>query len=260
MAAFRWEAAIGEETLTAEEFAEMVALKQPLVRWKGRWVRLDPEELPKLASLAGETGAVLRVWRPSRPRSPASRETAELGEVEVVADRPLRELVERLRGAGADRQPHLVGVHATLRDYQRRGVAWLQTMAELGLGALLADDMGLGKTLQTISPAARGRAGDRPHLVVCPTSVVGNWERELARFAPELPVIRHHGADRPAWPEEFKPGTVVLTSYGLLRRDADLLAASTGTSWCSTRRSRSRTTPPRRRGPPGGCRRPPGSR
>ncbi|MGH3907092.1 MAG: DEAD/DEAH box helicase, partial [Pseudonocardiaceae bacterium] len=108
-----------------------------------------------------------------------------------------------------------------------RGVAWLQTMTSLGLGALLADDMGLGKTLQTISLLA-GRDGERPQLVVCPTSVVGNWERELARFAPYLPVIRHHGGGRPSSVEEFKPGAVVVTSYGLLRRDAELLA---GTDW-----------------------------
>jgi SNF2 family DNA or RNA helicase len=100
-------------------------------------------------------------------------------------------------------------------------------MSRLGLGALLADDMGLGKTLQTISLLA-GRDGDRPHLVVCPTSVVGNWERELAKFAPYLPVIRHHGPERPSVAEDFKPGSVAITSYGLLRRDADLL---TGVDW-----------------------------
>jgi SNF2 family DNA or RNA helicase len=97
-------------------------------------------------------------------------------------------------------------------------------MTELGLGALLADDMGLGKTLQTISLLS-GRGESRPHLVVCPTSVVGNWERELAKFAPGLPVIRHHGPERPAEPADFKPGAAVVTSYGLLRRDIELLAA-----------------------------------
>jgi SNF2 family DNA or RNA helicase len=97
-------------------------------------------------------------------------------------------------------------------------------MAQLGLGAVLADDMGLGKTLQTIALLA-SRAGDLPHLVVCPTSVVGNWERELARFAPHLTVVRHHGGDRADAAAQIPAGAVVVTSYGLVRRDIDLLAA-----------------------------------
>ncbi len=226
LAAFRWEAAIGPDALTAAEFAEIVALKQPLVRWKGQWVRIDPDEMPKLAAVVGRTGTLTGVEALSVALV-GQRDTAELGDVEVVADGPLRALVDRLAAAGSDREPRLVGIEATLRDYQLRGVAWLQTMAELGLGALLADDMGLGKTLQTIGLLA-GRDGDRPHLVVCPTSVVGNWERELARFAPYLPTIRHHGAERVADAADFKAGAVVVTSYGLLRRDANLLA---GVDW-----------------------------
>ena len=218
---FRWEAAIGEETLSAAEFAEIVALKQPLVLWKGQWVRLDAEDLPKLADLVGKTGTLSGVEALSVALA-GQHETPQFGAVEVITEGPLRELVDRLRAADRNREPYLKDIRATLRDYQRRGVAWLQSMGELGLGALLADDMGLGKTLQTISLLA-GRDGDRPHLVICPTSVVGNWERELARFAPYLPVIRHHGAQRPTVVEDFKPGSVAITSYGLLRRDAGLL-------------------------------------
>ena len=226
LAVFSWEAAIGADALTEAEFAEIVALKQPLVRWKGQWVRVDPDEMPKLAGLVGRTGKLSAVEALSVALA-GERDTAELGDVEVVADGALADLVEQLRTAGAGREPRLVGIEATLRDYQLRGVGWLQMMAELGLGALLADDMGLGKTLQTIALLA-GREGDRPHLVVCPTSVVGNWERELTRFAPYLPVVRHHGAERAAEAADFKAGAVVVTSYGLLRRDAELLA---GVDW-----------------------------
>jgi hypothetical protein len=220
---FRWEAAIGADALTPEEFAEIVALKQPLVLWKGQWVRLDADDLPKLVGLVGRSGELTGVEALSVALA-GQHETAELGPVEVVADGPLRDLVDRLRGRSQTAEPYLKDIDATLRDYQHRGVAWLQAMAELGFGAVLADDMGLGKTLQTIALLA-GRDGDRPHLVVCPTSVVGNWERELARFAPYQPVIRHHGPDRPTTVEEFKPGAVTVTSYGLLRRDAGLLTA-----------------------------------
>ena len=219
---FRWEVAIGGEPVSPVEFAEIVALKQPLVLWKGRWVRLDADELPRLVDLVGRTGELSELEALSVALA-GQFDTAEFGAVEVVADGPLRDLVSRLQEANPTREPYLNDIQAVLRTYQRRGVAWLQSMAELGMGTLLADDMGLGKTLQTIALLA-SRDGDRPHLVVCPTSVVGNWERELARFAPYLPVIRHHGPDRPAAVEDFKPGSVAITSYGLLRRDAAMLA------------------------------------
>jgi SNF2 family DNA or RNA helicase len=91
------------------------------------------------------------------------------------------------------------------------------------MGGVLADEMGLGKTLMAIA-LLTSRDQDRPHLVVCPTSVVGNWERELARFAPDAPVIRHHGAERPMTRRAFKPGHVTVTSYALLRRDIGMLS------------------------------------
>jgi hypothetical protein len=219
---FRWEAAIGDDSLSPAEFAEIVALKQPLALWKGQWVRLEMEDLPKLVGLFGRAGELAGAEALSVALA-GEYESEEFGPVEVVAEGALGDLVARLRDASPTREPYLRDIQATLRDYQRRGVAWLQSMSELGLGALLADDMGLGKTLQTIALLA-GREGDRPHLVVCPTSVVGNWERELARFAPFVPVLRHHGPERPTLAEDFKPGSVVVTSYGLLRLDSDLLS------------------------------------
>ena len=116
-----------------------------------------------------------------------------------------------------------VPVDAVPRPYQRHGIAWLDAVARHRSGALLADDMGLGKTLQTIALLA-GRAATRPHLVVCPTSVVGNWARELKRFAPTLPVVRHHGPGRTSDATAFTPGSVVITSYSLLLRDLPLLS------------------------------------
>lgn len=113
-------------------------------------------------------------------------------------------------------------VKATLRPYQRRGLAWLRTVAHHRCGALLADDMGLGKTLQAIALLA-SRSGTRPHLVVCPTSVVGNWARELERFAPDLQVVRHHGPSRDTT-GVFPECAVVITSYSLLLRDVDILS------------------------------------
>jgi hypothetical protein len=222
LAAFAWEAAVGDEPIDPDEFARIVALKQPLVRWRGRWVRVDPDEAATLATLLGDAQDVDTVEVLAAALT-GQREVAGLGAVEVVADGALADLVTRLRH-GADVAPRLQGVRAELRPYQQRGVAWLQTLADHGLGGVLADDMGLGKTLQTIALLA-GRRDDRPHLVVCPVSVVGNWERELARFAPQLTVLRHHGGDRATAVEDVPAGAVVVTSYGLLRLDAELLAA-----------------------------------
>ncbi|MFW3365088.1 DEAD/DEAH box helicase [Rhodococcus qingshengii] len=112
-------------------------------------------------------------------------------------------------------------IQATLRPYQMQGVAWLTALSGSG-GGILADEMGLGKTLQAISMIAI-RAGDGPHLVVCPTSVIGNWRREIERFAAHLPLHVHHGAAR-ALPTRIPAGTTVLTSYSVLRSDAAQLA------------------------------------
>ena len=242
LADFAWEVAIGDTTLDAAEFARVVAHKRALVPWRGRWVRVDPDEVARLAELAGPGG---RLAAPQAIRAGLAGEVEVDGEVvEVAADGALADLLDRLRRATAaasasasdgdgdgtgDRvdalpEPRVANLQATLRPYQRRGVAWLQAMADLGIGAVLADDMGLGKTLTTIALLA-DRPGDRPHLVVCPTSMVGTWERELARFAPGLAVVRHHGPDRPAAPEDVPAGAVLVTSYGTLRRDAELLAS-----------------------------------
>jgi len=119
--------------------------------------------------------------------------------------------------------PPALELVATLRPYQEQGLSWLQNLARNGAGGVLADDMGLGKTLQTIAHlCAEHRVGHaaEPSLIVAPTSLIGNWERELRRFAPHLRVAVRHGARRKAATER---ADVVLTSYGLLVRDADAL-------------------------------------
>ncbi|MDA3626333.1 DEAD/DEAH box helicase [Saccharopolyspora sp. WRP15-2] len=218
-AEFRWQAVIGDEVLRAEELDELIALGRPLVRWHGRWVSIDVREAEEVRARLGKAQAF------SESEALAAvlegRRSTEFGEVDVSAGGRLRALVERLGEPTSE--PVLTGVDATLRSYQQRGAAWLQNMAELGFGAVLADDMGLGKTLQTIALLA-ARAGDRPQLVVCPTSVLDNWQRELHRFAPKLPVLRHHGPRRPLDPAAFTPGSVVITTYPLLRTDFQLLS------------------------------------
>ncbi len=157
-----------------------------------------------------------------------SAEDADGSRVEVEASGPLARLRDRLadpEGGGAVpvRQP--AALAATLRDYQVRGLGWLHRMTSLGLGACLADDMGLGKTITLISlhlhrQNCPGSAG--PTLVVCPTSLMGNWQREIEKFAPGTPVRRFHAGRRSL--TELADGEFVLTTYGTMRLDARKLA------------------------------------
>jgi hypothetical protein len=217
----RYEVALGEDTLTEEEFTRIVRLNAPLVRWRGRWVHVDHSDAARIAALAGGS-ASLELTEALAAALSGQLHVRDLGPVETVADGAVAGLLERLRSSDAPGAARIVGIDGQLRPYQERGVAWLQRLTELGMGGVLADQMGLGKTIQAIA-LLTSRPQDRPHLVVCPTSVVGNWEREIARFAPHLHVIRHHGADRPVTSRAFAPGAVVVTSYALLRRDIGML-------------------------------------
>jgi len=235
---FRWEHALGGETLTQEEFDVIVSAQAPLVRYRDRWVRVDPQRAQRLRALG--TGGEMPLaealalglagsggegdWQAWAADRFAEAHLGDLDDVEVVADGGLARLIERLRDAGerpvvAETPPGFAG---ELRHYQRRGVAWLQGMGQLGLGAVLADDMGLGKTIELIAHLLARPAGE-PHLIVCPTSVLGNWEREINRFAPDLPVRRHHGPDRAR--DLTGVRGVVVTTYGTARRDVEVLTA-----------------------------------
>ena len=129
------------------------------------------------------------------------------------------------------------GLHATLRGYQRRAVQWLVRTTELGFGALLADDMGLGKTLTVIAFHLRATGPAGPTLVVCPASLLANWEREFARFAPDVPVRRYHGASR-SLDGLARRGRSSSPRTGPCSATPAGWRKSAGTSWWPTRRSR----------------------
>lgn len=228
---YRWEVVLGDHALTKEEFETLVRLKVPLVQIRGQWVVLNPEQIE----------AAMRLW--NRRQSTATAVDALRlalagdGEVEglpveqVEVSGWLGELVEALRkGERVKELPQPKDFSGTLRPYQRRGFSWLAWMRRYGLGACLADDMGLGKTPTAISLLLHARRENRnmaPALVISPTSVVGNWKRELERFAPRLRVVVHHGMERASgevFLKQLESADVVITSYSLARRDAVLLA------------------------------------
>jgi SNF2 family DNA or RNA helicase len=226
-----WQVVLGDKALSMAELRALAAMKEPLVRVRGQWVHMTSEEIQ----------AALDVWKKKEKTAPvrdvlriALGATTALGALPidgVLAQGAIGEVLRRLEGhAGFEERPPPPDLKATLRPYQQRGYSWLAFLRRWGLGACLADDMGLGKTVQTLAQllAARANNGRGPALVVCPTSVIGNWQREAERFAPGLPALVHHGVGRgkgEAFREAANKHGLVITSYALLLRDLEHFSA-----------------------------------
>ncbi len=235
LVSYEWQLSLGDTALTREEFEAIAALKMPLVQIRGQWVQLDTEQVE----------AAMRFWE----RQQQSGEMSLLQAAQLALDEqssseglPLDEVVtegwvtewlDRL--SSQDRlsllpQPsHLQG---DLRPYQVQGFSWLAFFRRWGLGAILADDMGLGKTIQALALLLHEKESlgslPAPVLLVCPTSVVTNWQREARRFAPGLNVMIHQGPDRlknSSFGEAVRKADLVVTSYALLRMDAETIQA-----------------------------------
>ncbi|MBB5078076.1 DEAD/DEAH box helicase [Nonomuraea endophytica] len=224
---FRIDLAVGDESISEAELAELARLKVPLVRVRGQWVELDERQL-KAALRAVEGRRDGELSAAEILRNVVRGEDDELPLLEIDADGVLGDL---LSGQAERRLTPLAtpaGIDATLRPYQERGLAWLSFLSELGLGGVLADDMGLGKTITTLALLAHEKAQARqtsPTLLVCPMSLVGNWQREAARFAPGLKVYVHHGSGRDATLAEG--ADLVITTYGTAQRDLETLKGFT---------------------------------
>jgi superfamily II DNA or RNA helicase len=224
-----WTIALGNDALTSRELARLARLKTPLVQLRGRWVHVDPGELQAALARVKRAGSrTLTVRDAVRLAVGAPVDGIPSGTTLVAAGKFADQLA-RLRG-----HTHLEPIappatlNAVLRPYQTRGYSWLHFVTHAGFGACLADDMGLGKTVQTLALIARdweNAPDEGPVLLVCPTSVIGNWQREAARFAPALPVHVHHGTDRTrgtAFEKMARGQAVVVTGYALLHRDRAL--------------------------------------
>lgn len=229
-----WGLALGEINLTPEEIDELTRSSAEVIALRGNWVQVDRDQMRASLKALERQRREAAVLTPAEllqesiehlhPTTGADF-TAEGWIGDLVAGLPDDELTEAVE------PPGFVG---ELRPYQRRALGWLQFLGRLGLGGCLADDMGLGKTptalahllARTLDRVAND-APHHPHLVVCPLSVVSNWEAEAERFTPELQVQIIHGTDRPRGAALLRAAAendLLITTYGTVTRTIEELA------------------------------------
>lgn len=229
-------AALGSDEVSLPELERLAALKVPLVQVSGEWTEVDTHGLQKVLDYIKAGGQGEMTLGRFLHLLSESQETAELNSlpvVDFVIPTNLRHFLEGTVQLPDKSVP--TTLHGQLRPYQERGFLWLSMMTEMGLGVCLADDMGLGKTIQIITllldrlpTAVPGSRHPTPALVICPTTLLGNWQREFAQFAPSLRIITYHGSNRPHGLEfvrRTRHADVVLSTYQLAYRDADNLAS-----------------------------------
>jgi SNF2 family DNA or RNA helicase len=224
---FDWEVALGNQTLSRQDLLALAKLKAPLVRVRGQWVLLDPNEIKDILARLKQRDSTTALRDVVRMALGGTDDSEPAG---VIAEGWIKDLLDRLNdGSALEALSPPSGLNGTLRPYQSRGYSWLAFLRRWRLGACLADDMGLGKTIQTLALLLHDKDSSerKPStLLVCPTSVIGNWQREAARFAPDLKLLIHHGIGRSRTGSLRKAclaHDLVITSYALLQRDIDAL-------------------------------------
>ncbi|MCL1465929.1 DEAD/DEAH box helicase [Argonema galeatum] len=226
---FKWELSIGGQRLSKKEFDRLVALKTPLAEINGEWVELRPQDIKAAQAffVSRKDDVALSLEDALRLGSGDTQTIEKLPVVSFEASGALQELITTLTG---NKKVEAIAVPATfqgqLRPYQALGAGWLAFLERWSLGACLADDMGLGKTIQLIAfllYLQEQNTLEKPTLIVCPTSVLGNWEREVKKFGPTLKLLVHHGDKRAkgkVFAKAIKDKDLIITSYALAFRDA----------------------------------------
>ena len=225
MLQFNWEIAIGDQNITAAELRELARLKSPLVRVRGQWMEVGTDEIKTAINFLKNRKREATLQDLMMMRL-GTGDLPEGMDIQVVAERgPVRDVLERLDGdTKLEEWGPQDGFEGVLRPYQSRGCSWLAFLQQWGLGGCLADDMGLGKTVQVLALLEKNRedGARKPVLLVCPTSVISNWQKEASRFTPRLAVMIHHGASRQegaGFNRSIKKYDVIISSYGLVQRD-----------------------------------------
>ncbi len=236
---FQYDAVVNGMELPRELAEQWLQAKAPLVEFKGEWFELAAEQADMLRKWLGRSPqgtwsaseAVHRLLTPDSRRHPDVLPVTELLGAEDVL--PYADLLREPFAKELLEPPN--ALRAELRPYQQVGFTWMTRMTDHGLGVCLADDMGLGKTVQLIAVLVKLKQSGqlrKPALLLCPTSIVGNWQRELARFAPDLRLIVHYGQGRAnsesSFRQELTACDLVITTYSTAQRDETLL---TVTEW-----------------------------
>ncbi|MEG3892886.1 DEAD/DEAH box helicase [Microcoleus sp. AT8-B1] len=226
---FKWELTIGGQRLSKAEFDRLIALNSPLVEINGEWVELRAPDVRAAQTFfaSRKEQMTLSLEDALRLASGDSQMIEKLPVVNFEATGQLQELLNTLsdnQAVSAIATP--ASFRGQLRPYQALGAGWLAFLERWGLGACLADDMGLGKSIELIAFLLHLQEKDSleaPTLLVCPTSVLGNWEREVKKFGPTLKVLVHHGDKRAkgkVFATAIKGKNLIVTSYALVFRDA----------------------------------------
>ncbi len=231
---YKLEIAVGDKTVSKQGFTRLLAQKSPIVEIEGQWLALQPADVRAAQAVLDRSNEQmnLAVEDALRLSTGDTKVLAKLPVVKFESTGVLQELINNLTDnksvAAIDNIP---GFNGQLRPYQAKGVGWLAFLETWGLGACLADDMGLGKTIQLIAFLLNLKQQDmltKPTLLICPTSVINNWEREVKKFAPTLQTIIHHGDRRDkgkTFSKLVRDKQLVITSYSLIDRDLKTLAA-----------------------------------
>ncbi|QIZ05708.1 DEAD/DEAH box helicase [Priestia megaterium] len=261
---FNWRFSMNGIDLSEDEFGKLVEEKRRLVFIRGRWVKLDPQFIRQIQDMMKRAEKEGLHVRDLLEQELLESDTAEdeldnpkaFAKIQIELNRQWKQMIKQLA------EVHEIpledvpsGLQGELRPYQQLGMSWLWFLRQYGFGACLADDMGLGKTVQLISyllkvkdvvgdeltvvpdtqteakkrrkkdeDAATVKVPTKAALIICPTSVLGNWQKELERFAPEMKVYLHYGSNRlkeEAFAEKAKDADIVLTSYGLSHIDLE---------------------------------------
>ncbi|MFD2117948.1 DEAD/DEAH box helicase [Paenibacillus yanchengensis] len=241
---FDWQLAIGNVQLTEEQFLQLAAQKRRLVQIGGQWIHLDPNQMEQVRDWLKKVGKrkqytfrdMLEIHLHANDSFQLEEEHQTIA-IELEMNEHLQQIMNQLKNIATLPIPEVsTMLQGELRPYQQQGMAWLLFLRKYGLGAVLADDMGLGKTIQFIAYLTHikqaktmgtvSEVSRYPSLLICPTSVIGNWERELAHFAPNLNVIVHYGNKRikdESFYRSVADADLVITSYSLALLDHEQL-------------------------------------
>ncbi|NVM46382.1 MAG: DEAD/DEAH box helicase [Candidatus Lokiarchaeota archaeon] len=228
---FKWEATIEGKRISDEAFKDLINLDEPLINMDGKWILVDPQSIADFKqSETPEFENYMDVLKVGLLGKIQLRENGT--EYDVIIEGEFNDIISKLQTVKSFEDiPCPSSFNGTLRNYQQEGLTWMGNMTKFNFGLCLADDMGLGKTIQVIAFLCylKKNYPEKPGsvIVVCPTSILFNWHREIKKFAPDLDILLHYGPSRikdaSDIPEIIKPHRIILTSYGTLRNDIDLL-------------------------------------